>query len=566
MNVALSDMRIWLVITTAGICLIATGAFGHFTGSSGDGFDKNSAAAVSLDGDVVGHFTGGSGDGFKKNNAAAVSLNGEVIGYFAGGSGDGFKKNNAAAISLNGEVIGYFAGGSGDGFDENNAAAVSLNGDMIGYFAGGLGDGFVKNNAAAVSLYGDVIGHFDGGLGDGYDHDKSLAITLRGFDTSAPVLNSFTLATPATSLTNANTLIFLATFSEDVMAVDTAEFEVSGSATTAVTTVTSLTASTYQITVSGGDLASFSGPVGINLTGEQDITDISTNVLPAGEPPTDEIYILDNIAPEVVISSTAPDPTNTSSIPYTLTFSEAVTGIVESEIAFNNATISIGSLTTSNNVSWSFSVTPIAEGLVTVTIPEAVAVDAAGNNNTASSPFSINATHTIQETQLFSGWNHISLHVHPVDQDPGVVFAELIKFERLLRVFGEQKNFDPRQADERNTLDSITAGTAYWVEVTIDTTLSVSGSVLDPRTMIALKSGWNSVGYFLQSTADVRTTLKDLINVVDPANSNLQRVVGRNQNFNPNFSETLNTLKVLSLGSAYWIKVREDDKFQYREY
>ena len=82
-------------------------------------------------------------------------------------------------------------------------------------------------------------------------------------DNTAPATTSFTRKTPAAQITNADTLVFLATFNEDVQNVDAADFAVSG--TTGSIGVTQVTASSYDVTISGGDLAGLNGTVGLNL-------------------------------------------------------------------------------------------------------------------------------------------------------------------------------------------------------------------------------------------------------------------------------------------------------------
>ncbi|HQX16822.1 MAG TPA: choice-of-anchor Q domain-containing protein, partial [Anaerolineales bacterium] len=131
-------------------------------------------------------------------------------------------------------------------------------------------------------------------------------------DTGAPTLISFTLFNPATSPTNFDTLVFRATFSETVINVSAGDFQVDGTTTATVTLVTPISGTVYEITVSGGDLATFNGAVGINLSGAQNITDTVGNPVPAGEPATDETYIVDNTAPTVTIDQALAqvDPTN----------------------------------------------------------------------------------------------------------------------------------------------------------------------------------------------------------------------------------------------------------------
>src|SRR5205814_1101893 len=71
-------------------------------------------------------------------------------------------------------------------------------------------------------------------------------------DNTAPSVTSFTRKSPLTSPTNVDTLVFLATFSEAVTGVDNGDFAVTG--TTGTISVAQVTPSTYNVTVSGGNL------------------------------------------------------------------------------------------------------------------------------------------------------------------------------------------------------------------------------------------------------------------------------------------------------------------------
>src|SRR5207237_438066 len=93
-------------------------------------------------------------------------------------------------------------------------------------------------------------------------------------DNSAPTISSFVRQIPSTSPTNANTLVFRATFSEAVSGVATADFAVDGSTTASVTSISAVSASVYDLTVSGGNLASFNGLVGLNFSAPS-ITDLA---------------------------------------------------------------------------------------------------------------------------------------------------------------------------------------------------------------------------------------------------------------------------------------------------
>ena len=110
----------------------------------------------------------------------------------------------------------------------------------------------------------------------------------------APSLLSITRQTPATENTDADSLVFRATFDEGVLNVDGTDFNVTGGTTATIVSVTAVSATVYDITVSGGDLAGFNGTVGLDLAASQNITDPVNNKLPIAEPAVDETYTLAN--------------------------------------------------------------------------------------------------------------------------------------------------------------------------------------------------------------------------------------------------------------------------------
>lgn len=97
-------------------------------------------------------------------------------------------------------------------------------------------------------------------------------------------------------------------------------------------------------------------------------------------------FIVDTARPSVTISSPDGNPTGSSPITITIAFSESVTGFTAADITLTNGTLS--SLN-GNGATYTATVTPTASGLVTVGVPALVAVDAAGNGNTAAASFTI---------------------------------------------------------------------------------------------------------------------------------------------------------------------------------
>ena len=97
--------------------------------------------------------------------------------------------------------------------------------------------------------------------------------------------------------------------------------------------------------------------------------------------------LVDTVKPDVVITSSASDPTAVSPIPVTFTFTEDVTGFVVGDITVGNGTA--GSFATVNGSLYTASITPTGAGAVTVDVAGGVCADVTGNTNNAAVQFSI---------------------------------------------------------------------------------------------------------------------------------------------------------------------------------
>ena len=202
-------------------------------------------------------------------------------------------------------------------------------------------------------------------------------------DNTAPTVASIVRQTPTSSPTNADSLTWRVTFSEDVKNVDAADFAIGGT-TASVTDVTEATASTvYDVTASGGNLASLDATVTLSFAGGQDIADNADNALsnPAPAGTNDSTWVVDNTVPTVAITDVP--PTSSAAFTATFTFSEDVTGFVASDITVGNGTASAFTATTADRV-YTASITPTASGEVTVDVAVDAATDAAGNGNPAA--------------------------------------------------------------------------------------------------------------------------------------------------------------------------------------
>ena len=208
----------------------------------------------------------------------------------------------------------------------------------------------------------------------------TMSVTVQ--DGTAPTVVSIARQTPASSLTNANSLTWRVTFSEAVANVDATDFEVSG--TTATLTVAAVTGTNaYDVTASGGNLAGLNATVMLSFATGQNIADGAGNVLSNTAPTgvNDPAYVVDNTAPGVTIS----DVPASSAAAFTakFTFTESVTGFALADITVGNATTSSFS-GADGDTEYTALVTPTADGEVTVDVAADAAADDAGNGSTAA--------------------------------------------------------------------------------------------------------------------------------------------------------------------------------------
>ena len=216
-------------------------------------------------------------------------------------------------------------------------------------------------------------------------------------DTTAPRVTSIVRQTPTSSPTNANSLTWRVTFSEAVSNVDTADFAVSGTtATLSVSAVSGVTGA-YDVTASGGNLAGVTATVTLSIAAGHNIQDAATNALTNTTPTgaNDDTWMVDNTAPTVTI--TGVPTTSNAAFTATFTFSEDVTGFVAGDITVGNGTASAFTATTADRV-YTASITPTANGEVTVDVAADAATDEAGNGNPAATQASSTYTAPLVDT------------------------------------------------------------------------------------------------------------------------------------------------------------------------
>ena len=213
---------------------------------------------------------------------------------------------------------------------------------------------------------------------------RAFSVSVRSNDTIAPTVKSIARQSPAASPTNAVRLTWRVTFSEPVTGVDTADFTVAGTTAgaTLVSPVTGMAEVAYDVTVSGGNLASLTGTVTLSFAANQDIVDANDNALENTSPSdtNERTYALDNTAPTLTI--TGVPPISSAAFTATFTFLEAVTGFAVGDISLGNATAS--NFVAMSTTVYTALITPTADGTVTVDVPANAAQDAVGHGNTVA--------------------------------------------------------------------------------------------------------------------------------------------------------------------------------------
>lgn len=236
-------------------------------------------------------------------------------------------------------------------------------------------------------------------------------------DGMAPSTTSFVRTTPAKAATNADTLVFTANFSESVIGVGTDDFAVTGSTAT-VQSVSAASGASIDVTVSGGDLASLNGSVGLNYSGSMSITDAAGNALPSTEPSTDETYTLDNIAPSGYSVALDQDPVNSGNQgSASFTFASAQVGAGYSYTITSSggagSVSNTGKIATATDQITGIDVSALPDGTLTLSV---TLTDPAGNAGSAATD---TTTKEAQAPQI----NSITLDGSPAGNATSVTFT-----------------------------------------------------------------------------------------------------------------------------------------------
>ncbi|EKD84405.1 MAG: outer membrane autotransporter, partial [uncultured bacterium] len=181
------------------------------------------------------------------------------------------------------------------------------------------------------------------------------------FDNKAP---KATLTTPE-AVTSANPIPVNIKFDEPISDLSLADFVVSGCSATSLQHVAGNIEWTVQL------IPSIQGDVSISLPAGK-VFDAAGN----GNEATSILTVNYNSERPTVSFLPVVSPTKNKPITTTITFSEAVTGFVASDLVISRGTIAApGDFSTLDNTNWTVKITPTSDGTVTVDVPASSAID-----------------------------------------------------------------------------------------------------------------------------------------------------------------------------------------------
>ncbi|MEG4230356.1 FG-GAP-like repeat-containing protein, partial [Microcoleus sp. N9_B2] len=292
----------------------------------------------------------------------------DQFAHYASGSG-------TTALTFNYVVQ---AGDTSGDLEYLATTALTLNGGTIKETVGTAFDAFLTlPTTASVSSLGG-----------------SKAIVI---DTLAPTITSVTSTTADGSYNTTGNINVTVNFSEAVTLAG-------GNMSVALDTGGTVTISPFTSTSAGGiytpatgqnsiDLNSTGITLGVGATLKDTPGNNATLTIPAGQSLADSrAIIVDTIAPTVALTSASATTVN-GLFSVTATFSENVAGFDNTDITVANATV--GNFVRLDAKTYTFDVTPTADGAVTVDVLAATATDTATNNNTVATQLTRTANITV---------------------------------------------------------------------------------------------------------------------------------------------------------------------------
>ena len=269
---------------------------------------------------------------------------------------------------------------------------------VVTTIGGTAGSSGTADGSDSLARFGSPYGIAVDRAGILYVADAANHRISRGVPIAVPTVTEVTSTTPDGTWGIGASIAITVTFSKPVLVSGTPQLtlETGPSAALANYTGGSGTSTlTFSYTVAAGHTTldlDYVGTTALALHGGA-IRDSAGNaaILALPTPGTthslsaNKALVVDGIAPTLLLSSTAPEPTNLIPIPVTATFSKPVSGFDANDLVVTNGTVGAFA---GSAAGYSFTVTAVGQGPVTVTVAAGACVSAAGNPNRAATPLS----------------------------------------------------------------------------------------------------------------------------------------------------------------------------------
>jgi len=174
----------------------------------------------------------------------------------------------------------------------------------------------------------------------------------------------------------------------------------------------------------------------------------------------------------------------------------------------------------------------------------------------------INRTVSIPLSGEGGGWNLISWNVDAPNDSISVIFEDVM--ENIVVILSHDEDgslvYRPNMSPSFSNMFTANHLRGYWVKVTQDDTLYVTGETVDPQTPLDLIDGWNLLSYLpieSDSTHHAIGSVLDQTAVVIGFD-------GEGMSYRPNLAEFSN-LKLMKPGFGYWIRVSSSATLIYPE-
>ncbi|MCQ3947989.1 MAG: hypothetical protein DPW21_15050, partial [Anaerolineae bacterium] len=341
---------------------------------------------------LSGNSANNFGGGIYNNLLATMNYSNTIIANSAAGgdcSNGGTIGANVNNLVENGSCSPTFSGDPNLGPLQDNGGPTQTHALLTGSAAIDAGNAAVCATAPVNNLDQRGVARPQGAACDigAYEY----------VDITPPVVMSITRAN--TNPTNAASVDFTVTFSESVTGVDAGDFELTTSGVTGASVASvSGSGAAYTVTVNTG---TGDGTIRLDVSASSDIKDLANNALSGLPYASGEEYTIDKTAPTVTsILRADANPTNAASVNFTVTFSEAVTGVDVGDFDLTTSGVTGASIASVSGSGATYTVTVdtgTGDGTIRLDVLASSDIKDLANNTLSGLPYTSGQEYTVDK-------------------------------------------------------------------------------------------------------------------------------------------------------------------------